>query len=171
MKVFDVLCAIIKPSSTSSPKKRWQPEFSRIRPSDQNEWTQMENPCRFWIVLIVGALLAGCAAKSPKFHILVTQDGISSTDAERLLISPLEAEFANLDELKTMRSEAFFGSAAITLEFAETTEPIKAEALVHEGVIRAKPQLPAAAQGPTIYNITANSKALQAELGAGRSPD
>lgn len=131
----------------------------------------MENCCRFCIALIVAALLAGCAAKPPKFQVLIKQEGISSTDAERLLISPLEAEFANLDELKTMRSEARPGSAAITLEFTETTEPIKAEALVHQGVIRANLKLPAAAQDPIIYNITTNSKALQAKLGEGRGPN
>lgn len=53
----------------------------------------------------------------PLVYVSTSLDGISPTDAERLLIEPMEAEFAAIEGLDQMSSEASEGFASVQLEF------------------------------------------------------
>ncbi|SDW45633.1 efflux RND transporter permease subunit [Roseicitreum antarcticum] len=54
----------------------------------------------------------------PLVYVSTTLEGISPTDAERLLIEPMEAEFGAIEGLQQMSSEATEGFASVQLEFA-----------------------------------------------------
>ena len=54
----------------------------------------------------------------PLVYVSTTLDGISPSDAERLLIEPMEAEFGAIEGLEKMSAEATEGFASVQLEFA-----------------------------------------------------
>ena len=54
----------------------------------------------------------------PFFYISTGLDGISPTDAERLLLEPLETEYSTIAGLESLKSDASEGFASIQLEFS-----------------------------------------------------
>ncbi len=89
----------------------------------------------------------------PFVRIVTVQTGISPADADRLLVRPLEAELANLDGLKSMRSYGNNGSATIILEFEMDVDVTQALQDAKDGVDRAKPNLPDDATEPEVSEI------------------
>lgn len=77
------------------------------------------------MILTVGAIAYVAIPKEanpevplPLVYVLTTLDGISPSDAERLLVEPMEAEFGAIEGVELMSSTATEGYASIELEFA-----------------------------------------------------
>lgn len=86
----------------------------------------------------------------PVFYVSITQQGVSAQDAERLLVKPMETQLRGLDGLKELRAVASESHAALILEFEADFDKDKALADVREKVNRARAELPADAEEPTI---------------------
>lgn len=78
----------------------------------------------------------------PLVYVSTTLDGISPSDAERLLIKPMEAEFGAIEGLDQMFSEATEGFASVRLEFAAGGDIDEALDKVREAADRAENDLP-----------------------------
>lgn len=89
----------------------------------------------------------------PYLYVSVNQTGISPTDADRLLVGPLETELKDLDGLVSMRSVATSGHASVILEFDINFDPDRALTEARDRVDRARPQLPEDASDPTVNEI------------------
>jgi multidrug efflux pump len=89
----------------------------------------------------------------PLFYVSTGLDGISPTDAERLLLEPMEAEFASIAGLDSMKSDASEGFASIQLEFAPGGDNDEALDKVREAADRAQSDLPDDARDITITEI------------------
>jgi multidrug efflux pump len=53
----------------------------------------------------------------PIIYVSIHHEGISSEDAERLLIRPMENELRSIEGLKELRAHAVEGNASLVLEF------------------------------------------------------
>ena len=53
----------------------------------------------------------------PIIYVILSYDGISPEDAERLLIRPVEQEVRSIEGVKEIRATGFEGGANVTLEF------------------------------------------------------
>lgn len=89
----------------------------------------------------------------PLFYVSTGLDGISPSDAERLLVEPLETEFASIAGLESLKSEAAEGFASIQLEFSPGFDSDQALDKVREAVDRAESELPDDAYDVTITEI------------------
>jgi len=89
----------------------------------------------------------------PLFYVSTGLDGISPTDVERLLLEPMEAEFASIAGLDSMKSDASEGFASIQLEFAPGGDNDEALDKVREAADRAQSDLPDDARDITITEI------------------
>ena len=101
------------------------------------------------MVLTVGAYAYNSIPKEsdpeiplPFFYISTGLDGISPTDAERLLLEPLETEFATIAGLESLKSDASEGFASIQLEFSPGSDNQEALDKVREAADRAEGDLP-----------------------------
>lgn len=89
----------------------------------------------------------------PLFYVSTGLDGISPSDAERLLLEPLETEFASISGLENMKSDASEGFASIQLEFSPGADTNEALDKVREAADRAESELPDDANDVTITEI------------------
>ena len=89
----------------------------------------------------------------PLFYVSTSLDGISPTDAERLLLEPMETEFSSISGLDSMNSDAAEGFASIQLEFAPGGDNQEALDKVREAADRAQGDLPDDARDITITEI------------------
>ncbi|MBO9428263.1 efflux RND transporter permease subunit [Sulfitobacter sp. R18_1] len=89
----------------------------------------------------------------PLFFVSTGLDGISPSDAERLLIEPMEAEFASITGLDKMSSDAFEGGGTIKLEFTPGGDNDEAFDKVKEAADRAQGELPDDAYDITVTEI------------------
>ena len=89
----------------------------------------------------------------PLFYVSTGLDGISPTDAERLLLEPMETEFASISGLDSMKSDASEGFASIQLEFVPGGDNEEALDKVREAADRAQGDLPDDARDITITEI------------------
>lgn len=78
----------------------------------------------------------------PIVYVSTTVDGISPTDAERLLLEPMEAEFASIEGLEEMRSESAEGFASVQLEFTAGGDIDEALEKVREAADSVQSDLP-----------------------------
>ncbi|SEQ39719.1 multidrug efflux pump [Loktanella sp. DSM 29012] len=78
----------------------------------------------------------------PLFYVSTGLDGISPGDAERLLLEPMETEFASITGLDSMKSDATEGFASIQLEFTAGGDNQEALDKVREAADRAQGELP-----------------------------
>ncbi|MDG2664976.1 efflux RND transporter permease subunit, partial [Vibrio parahaemolyticus] len=76
----------------------------------------------------------------PIIYVSVGHQGISPTDAERLLVRPIEQELRSIEGVKEMTSVASEGHASVTLEFSVGVDLDKAMADVRDAVDLAKPK-------------------------------
>jgi multidrug efflux pump len=89
----------------------------------------------------------------PLMFVQVAHQGISVTDAEDLLLKPLEAELKNLEGLKEIQGSAYEGGAAVILEFHAGFDPKEAHFNVREKVDLAKPKLPKESEEPILQEL------------------
>ncbi|MFO8141856.1 MAG: efflux RND transporter permease subunit, partial [Marinobacter sp.] len=89
----------------------------------------------------------------PMIYVLMTLDGISPEDSERLLVRPMEQELRALEGIKEMRSTAAEGHASVMLEFDAGFDSDKALQDVREKVDTARNKLPREADEPRVHEI------------------
>lgn len=89
----------------------------------------------------------------PLFYVSTGLDGISPSDAERLFLEPMEMEFASIEGLDSMKSDASEGFASIQLEFLPGGDNDEALDKVREAVDRVESELPDDARDVTITEI------------------
>lgn len=89
----------------------------------------------------------------PFIYVSVVHEGVSPTDAERLLIRPLEKELQALEGLKEMTAMASEGHASVSLEFDAGFDNQQALQDVREKVDVAKAELPQESEEPVIREI------------------
>ncbi|WP_208350381.1 efflux RND transporter permease subunit [Pseudaestuariivita rosea] len=78
----------------------------------------------------------------PLVYVSTGLDGISPTDAERLLLEPMEAEFGSIEDLEKMSSDAAEGFASLQLEFTAGGDIDEALDKVREAADRVESELP-----------------------------
>ena len=112
------------------------------------------------MVMTVGAFAYSSIPKEanpeiplPLFYISTGLDGISPTDAERLLLEPMETEFGSISGLDSIKSDASEGFASIQLEFAPGGDNQEALDKVREAADRVQGELPDDARDITITEI------------------
>ncbi len=91
----------------------------------------------------------------PIVQIAVPFEGVSAEDAESLLVKPLEKELKEIDNIKSMLSEAVEGRAGVTVEFVTGVDADKVLTEVREKVANAKVLFPAGVDEPVITQVTA----------------
>ncbi len=89
----------------------------------------------------------------PYLYVSTTQSGVSPSDANRLLVKPLETELRGIDRLESMRSTAFSGGSSIFLEFDINANMDQAIQDTKDAVDRAKSSLPEDANDPTVNEV------------------
>lgn len=94
----------------------------------------------------------------PIIYVSVGHQGISPTDAERLLVRPIEQELRSIEGVKEMSSTAAEGHASVVLEFNVGVDLTKAMADVRDAVDLAKPKLPEDSDEPTVNEVTLASE-------------
>lgn len=114
----------------------------------------------FLLVLIMGTVSYIEIAKEsdpditiPMAYVSVSLEGISPEDADSLLVHPLEKELKGLEGLKELKSTASEGHASIMLEFLSGIDIDQAIIDTKDKVDRAKSELPADADEPTVNEI------------------
>ena len=120
---------------------------------------------RVVVLLLIATLAVGAFAYTsipkeanpdiplPLVYVSTGLDGISPTDAERLLIEPLESEFGAISGLDSMESHASEGFASVQLEFLPGGDIDEALDKVREAADRAEGDLPDDAYDITITEI------------------
>ncbi len=118
------------------------------------------------IVIMVVMVIAGISAFNtlpresqpaidvPFLYVLTTQTGLSPSDANRLLVKPLETELQGLEGLESMRSTAFKGGASVVLEFDINAKMSEALQDTKDAVDNAKSSLPDDATDPSVNEIS-----------------
>ena len=89
----------------------------------------------------------------PGLFVSVPFPGISATDSERQLVRPMEAEFQDLDGLKSINSTAAEGYAGIFIEFEFGWDKSATIADVRDAMNRAETQFPQGAENYSINEI------------------
>ncbi len=86
----------------------------------------------------------------PIYVINVFKEGISSEDAERLLVMPLENELRSIEGVEEIEGYASENSATVVVEFDVAIDLEQAATDVREAVDRARVELPSTAEEPSI---------------------
>lgn len=89
----------------------------------------------------------------PIVYTLLTLEGISPEDSERLLLRPVEQELRAIEGVKEMRSMAYQGGGSVLLEFDAGFDIDQALQDVRDKVDQAKAELPEDADEPTVHEI------------------
>ncbi|SPJ24920.1 efflux RND transporter permease subunit [Palleronia abyssalis] len=112
------------------------------------------------MILAVGAIAYVSIPKEanpevplPLVYVSTGIDGISPTDAERLLLEPMEAEFGAIEGLEKMSSESAEGFASVQLEFTAGGDIDEALDKVRDAADRAQGELPDDAYDLTVTEI------------------
>ena len=89
----------------------------------------------------------------PALFISVPFNGISASDAETLLVRPMEQELSRIEGVKELKSTAYQGGGYVLLEFQAGFDKDKALDDVQKGVDKAKPELPLDAEEPEVTEV------------------
>ena len=89
----------------------------------------------------------------PIIYVSMAHEGISSSDAERLLIRPMEKELRTIEGVKEMTAIASEGHGSVQLEFDAGFDGDKALLDVREKVDRAKAKLPQGGEEPEVHEV------------------
>ncbi|WP_461481730.1 efflux RND transporter permease subunit [Porticoccus sp.] len=123
---------------------------------------------RATISLLLFVLIAGVFARAwisvdlnpnvtvPFVMVMVTHQGISPEDANRLLVKPLETELKSLDGVEELTAQAREGSAYAVVEFEPEIDIDAALADVREAVNRAKADFPDDTDEPLVKELSAS---------------
>ena len=93
----------------------------------------------------------------PFISVSVVLPGVSPTDAERLLIRPLETELKSIDGLKQMDGIASNNVAIVALEFEASFDEDQALTDVLEAVNRARAEFPEEAKEPVVREASTST--------------
>ncbi len=91
--------------------------------------------------------------KIPIYVINTIYSGVSPADIENLITQPIEDELNTIPDIKEITSVSVEGYSSISAEFDPDVDLTDALQKVREKVDLAKPELPAAAEDPTIIEI------------------
>lgn len=91
--------------------------------------------------------------KIPIIVVAVQYDGISPSDAERLLARPLEQELSSIQGVKEIRTKAYEGGVSIIAEFFAGLDIDNARKDVIEKTDLAKSKFPKAAKEPEVREV------------------
>ena len=112
------------------------------------------------VLLAVGAIAYVSIPKEanpevplPLVYVSTGLEGISPSDAERLLLEPMEAEFGAIEDLQKMSSDAAEGFASVQLEFTAGGDIDEALDRVREAADRVEGELPEDAYDLTITEV------------------
>ena len=112
------------------------------------------------VLLAVGAIAYVSIPKEanpevplPLVYVSTGLEGISPSDAERLLLEPMEAEFGAIEGLQKMSSESAEGFASVQLEFMAGGDIDEALDAVREAADRVEGELPEDAYDLTITEV------------------
>ena len=112
------------------------------------------------VLLAVGAIAYVSIPKEanpevplPLVYVSTGLEGISPSDAERLLLEPMEAEFGAIEGLQKMSSESAEGFASVQLEFTAGGDIDEALDAVREAADRVEGELPEDAYDLTITEV------------------
>lgn len=132
----------------------------------------------FVVLFIVGAVSYVDIPKEaepeisfPLIFISVTLEGVSPSDAERLLIRPIEEKVQSLQGIKEIRATGFQGGANITLEFEIDVDLQNVLADTRAAVDRAKPELPADAEEPSVAEFDSSGFPIMSITVSGPLPE
>ncbi len=89
----------------------------------------------------------------PIIYVKAKLDGVSPSDAERLIARPIEQELRSIEGVKEMRSTGYEGGANVVLEFEAGFDADKALDDVREKLDLAKSELPDATEEPTVHEV------------------
>ncbi len=89
----------------------------------------------------------------PIIYVSMTLEGISPSDAQRLLLKPMEKELSAIEGMKEMRSTGFLGGGNVLLEFDAGFDSDAALDDVREAVDKAKSELPDSADEPKVEEV------------------
>lgn len=89
----------------------------------------------------------------PVLDVTVPLDGISPSDADRMLVAPLQKELGVVEGLQSMHSVAYEGGATVSLEFDAGFDVEQARRDVREAVTRSQSNLPQAIGTPEVVEI------------------
>ncbi|MEO1201260.1 MAG: efflux RND transporter permease subunit [Pseudomonadota bacterium] len=112
-------------------------------------------------VLLIGGLIAYNSIPKeaepdieiPFIYVSMSFEGISPEDSVRLLVRPMEQELRSIEGIKEMTASAYEGGGNVTLEFDAGIDTDKALADVREKVDKAKAEIPAEADEPTVTEV------------------
>ena len=111
-------------------------------------------------LVAAGALAYGAIPKEsepdvpiPIVYVSMSHDGISPTDAERLLVRPMEKRLQTITGVKQMSATAAEGHASVLLEFDAGFDGERALADVREQVDAGTSELPAATDEPSVDEV------------------
>ncbi|HSH42116.1 MAG TPA: efflux RND transporter permease subunit [Arenicellales bacterium] len=111
-------------------------------------------------ILIAGAIAYLEIAKEaapdvdiPIINVMMTHEGISPEDAERLLVRTMETELQAIEGVDEIRAVAAEGYATITLEFGAGFDAAEALADVRERVDNVRGELPADTDEPVVNEV------------------
>lgn len=101
----------------------------------------------------------------PLVEIQTEAPGLSSTEVENLVTTPIEYTLNGLTSLKTLRSKSVLGLSSVVLIFDQGTNLMTARQLVQERLALAAGRLPAAAKPPVILSpLSSTSRVLKIGL-------
>jgi len=89
----------------------------------------------------------------PFIYVMMSLEGVSPDDAERLLARPMEQRLRTIEGLKEFRSMTYLGGGSVVLEFQAGYDIDKALTDVREQVDLAKPDLPEDADEPFVQEV------------------
>jgi len=127
---------------------------------------------QFTLTIVVLLVLVGIVSyfqmprsEDPQFDIPITlleiiYPGASPTDIETLVVDPLEAEFADIENIKKIESQIKNGGARIEVTFLYGSDPNSAYNEVKQAVSTVKPNLPAGVQDVLVLKATPTSVAI-----------
>src|SRR5262245_37496128 len=89
----------------------------------------------------------------PFIYVIMTLEGVSPDDAERLLARPMEQKIRTIEGMKEFRSLTYPGGGSVVMEFQAGYDIDKALDDVREQVDLAKPDLPEDADEPQVFEV------------------
>ncbi|WP_051340677.1 efflux RND transporter permease subunit [Azospirillum halopraeferens] len=107
----------------------------------------------------------------PIIYVSLHYEGISPEDSERLLLRPMEQELRTIEGLKEMRSTAYQGGGNVIMEFDAGFNADKALSDVRDRVDRAKAELPAGTDEPTVNEVNFSLFPVLAVILSGDVPE
>lgn len=123
------------------------------------------NRARTTLLLLVFLLIGGATAWQiipkesnpdvtiPWVYVVLTLEGVSPEDGERLLVRPMEQELRSIQGVRKMTAQASEGYASITLEFDAGFDPRRALADVRDRVDIARAKIPDEAEEPRVREV------------------